>query len=490
MALKSMKNGKAAGNDGITAEILKLTGTKTLEYLATLYTKCLKEKKIPDHWNKATIILIHKKGSKEDIKNYRPISLLPVVYKILTKIINNRIQSTLSSAQPREQAGFRKGFSTMDHIQTIKEVISRTNEYTLPLSLAFIDFEKAFDSIMPQAITNALTEQGVDKTYIQLLNDINKEAKAAVKLHKETREFSVRKGVRQGDSISPSLFTATLEHVFRRLNWDKYGLCINGERLNNLRFADDIVLIANDPANLQIMLNELALVSQEVGLKMNLSKTKVMFNEFTNKTHITIEGTTLETVDEYIYLGQLINRSGSLLPEINRRIKLAWRAFGRNSIIFKSKMPLHLKSKTFDQCILPVLTYGCETWTLNATITNKLATTQRSMERSMLGITKRDRKRNTWIRNKTKVTDIIQRVKSLKWQWAGHIARRTDNRWTTRTIEWYPRGIKRPRKRPKDRWDRDIRRLAGTTWFRLAGDRNKWKLLEQEYIRQVVGITT
>ena len=114
--------------------------------------------------------------------------------------------------------------------------------------------------------------------------------------------------------------------------------------------------------------------------------------------------------------------------ELKRRIKLGWSAFGRNGVTLKSNLPLCLKRKVFDQCILPVLTYGSETWTLTKSELQKLQTTQRNMERCMLGITRKDRKHNTWIREKTGVTDIIKRVKMLKWQWAGHVARRTDSR--------------------------------------------------------------
>lgn len=80
-------------------------------------------------------------------------------------------------------------------------------------------------------------------------------------------------------------------------------------------------------------------------------------------------------------------------------------------------MPLHLKKRTFDQCVLPVVTYGCETWTLKTDVTNKLQVAQASMEQSMIGITRRDSKRITWIKQKTQVIDVIQRIKSLKWQW-------------------------------------------------------------------------
>ena len=268
------------------------------------------------------------------------------------------------------------------------------------------------------------------------------------------------------------------------MDWQNKGLVVDGEYLSHLRFADDIVLIANNPAELQELISDLNAASNEVGLKMNLAKTKAMYNELVDDQDLIINNTTLDRVEEYVYLGQLIHKSGSLLPEINRRMKLAWAAFGRNAIIFKSRMPIPLKKRAFDQCILPIMTYGCETWILKKEIIRKLQVTQKSMERCMLGITKRDRKRIEWIRQKTQVIDIIHRIKSLKWQWAGHLARRTDNRWSTKITLWYPRGFKRPRGRPNLRWDHDIRKQAGITWPRKANNRKLWAQMKNDYVRE------
>ena len=152
------------------------------------------------------------------------------------------------------------------------------------------------------------------------------------------------------------------------------------------------------------------------------------------------------------------------MEEILNRTKLGWRKFGQLNIVFKSNMPFCLKRKLFDQCVLPVLTYGCETWTLNSKSIQKLNTTQRSMERQMLNITRYDKKRNIWIRNQTKVCDIMRWITSKKWQWAGHIARRKDNRWTVEILNWIPRDQKRPRSRPKKRWIEDIIKCKGVQW--------------------------
>ena len=84
------------------------------------------------------------------------------------------------------------------------------------------------------------------------------------------------------------------------------------------------------------------------------------------------------------------------------------------SIIFKSNMPICLKRKVFNQRVLPVLTNGCETWTLNTKAAQKLKFTQRSMERQMLNISLRDKKRNAWIRQQSKIYDLMRRVASRK----------------------------------------------------------------------------
>ena len=95
-----------------------------------------------------------------------------------------------------------------------------------------------------------------------------------------------------------------------------------------------------------------------------------------------------------------------------------------------------MKRKIFNQCILPVLTYGCETWTSTKKINQRLAVTQRTMERSMLIITRSDRKSNKWIREQTKVMDVEEKLRTLKWRWAGHVTRMQDNRWTNVITSW------------------------------------------------------
>ena len=128
-----------------------------------------------------------------------------------------------------------------------------------------MDYEKAFDSVQTQAILTSLQEQGIEDVYIEILKDIYTDSSVTVHLHKESETIRIKRGVRQGDTISPKLFTATLESIFRRLNWENKGVKIEGEFLSNVRFADDIFLCTETPQELQHMLQELFDESRRVG---------------------------------------------------------------------------------------------------------------------------------------------------------------------------------------------------------------------------------
>ena len=188
-ALRKMKNGKEAGKDQVNIETLKAGDETIAKQLAKLYTKCITERHIPKTWKEANMVIFFKKGNRKDIKNYRPICLLSNMYKLFTKIITTRLEKKLDENQPREQAGFRSKYSTTDHIHAINQLKEKCREYNIPLCVAFVDYEKAFDSVQTQAILTSLQEQGIEDVYIEILKDIYTDSSMTVHLHKE----SVRK---------------------------------------------------------------------------------------------------------------------------------------------------------------------------------------------------------------------------------------------------------------------------------------------------------
>ena len=164
-ALRIMKNGKEAVKDQVNIEQLKAGNETIAKQLGKLYTKCITERRIPKTWKEATLVIFFKKGNIKDIKNYRRICLLSNMYKLFTKIITTRLEKKLYEIQPREQAGFRSKYSTTDHINAINQLKEKCREYNIPLCVAFVDYEKAFDPVQTQAILSSLQEQGIEYVY-------------------------------------------------------------------------------------------------------------------------------------------------------------------------------------------------------------------------------------------------------------------------------------------------------------------------------------
>lgn len=480
--IRNLNNRKSPGPDSIINEALKI-GEKIISGLITiLFNRILKERKVPEQWTVSEIILIYKKGDPSDVSNYRPISLMASLYKLFSQCLLERIGSKIDAKQPIEQAGFRSKYSTIDHIHVLSQVIEKYKEFNSPLYIAFVDYRKAFDSISHASIKEALQYHEVETTYIDIISDIYENCKSKVKLERTGPTFKIERGVRQGDPLSPKIFIAVLELILRDSGWENKGIKIDGKYLSHLRFADDIALLASTAEELNDMLRTLHLQSIKVGLEINFDKTKVMTNHIL--TSIQINGENVEYVNDYIYLGKQLSFREIDKEEVERRIGSAWKRYWSLKHILKSKLSIKLKKKVLDSCVLPCLTYGCQTWCLTEKTANKISVCQRAMERSVLNLKLSDKVKNTEIRKRTQVTDAVIHTRKLKWKWAGHLSRYEDGRWTNRVTKWRgPSTGKRRVGRPLKRWADDIRAVAGESWMKEALDREKWSSLEEAFTR-------
>ncbi len=131
------------------------------------------------------------------------------------------------------------------------------------------------------------------------------------------------------------------------------------------------VLLSNSGEDLEKIICDLHRESLKVGLKMNM-KTKIMYNKHLIGRQIMIGNKALELLEEYTYLGQMVSGNPVHEKEIRRRIGKGWSAFSKQNLVMNSNLPLSLKRKVYNQCILPVLTYGLETWRLTKELERKL----------------------------------------------------------------------------------------------------------------------
>ncbi|KAH7713984.1 hypothetical protein AAVH_18661 [Aphelenchoides avenae] len=273
-------------------------------------------------------------------------------------------------------------------MQAVNQVQERAREKDLRLYLVFVDYEKAFDSVEINAVLNALGSQGVSSHYVDILEDVYDGCTTEIKLFHNPVTIPIKRGVRQGDTISPKLFTAALDEVIQPLGWETRkgcGITIEGRKLTHLRFADDIVLIGGTIKEVERRLAELNRASEAVGLRINRSKTKWMSYSKTNE-RIVLDGEEIERVGKYVYLGQELSEDHQqgLRGEISRRIKAAWHSF--NSIgdaLQKTPCTPCAAVQLNGSTGAPVRLRNVDA---DESLAKRLRSTQRAMERRVLGI--------------------------------------------------------------------------------------------------------
>ena len=171
-ALRELKPNKSPGKDGILPEMLKLLNDTAVDYLTNFFNYIFENGLFPQEWAKAVIVPIFKKGNHNIVDNYRGVSLLSTVSKCYTSILNKRLYEWLEQNHKigESQAGFRKGHSTIDHIFTLNAVIQKClSKNGGKCYVAFVDFNKAFDSVQHSKLFESLQKAHASTTFIVAL---------------------------------------------------------------------------------------------------------------------------------------------------------------------------------------------------------------------------------------------------------------------------------------------------------------------------------
>ena len=512
--LRQLKSGKSKDTAGIVAEMIKFGGVTLHSAILDLYNDLLSPEAMPpERWKRTRLVVIFKKNDARQVKNYRPIAITPILYKLFSRMLCNRVQSTIFSSLSPDQAAYRPGFSVEDHLLSLTLLLERSREWSQDLFLGLCDFEKAFDTVEHAELWKVLAEAGVQRPYIGVLKKLYAGQSANVMAGTESRPFCLQRGVKQGDPISGLLFIAVMEQCFKHLKskWARlnerrsgsfFGVVVDDETdvLSNLRFADDVLLIAHSLADARKMVKHLADAAATYGLKLNMAKTKIL--AMTSKqvpVSVLVGAESVEVVNEQgceKYLGRTLCLADFQQSEFDCRIRAAWAAFSKFRSIFSSRAySFPRKAKLFEAAVTPVVLYGCSTWTMSGDMERQLTTTRRKMLRVMQH-TRRgpDEEWVAFMKRATACAESqmtalgystwVASCRQRKWRFAAKVATATDNRWSKRLLDWRPFFRCVPYRsvgRPFSRWHDCFVKMAGGDWINIASS-NLWACLEHGFV--------
>ena len=365
--IRKLQVRKACGEDGISNRLLKCSVRITTPLLTHIFNLCLRTGTMPLSWKSARVVPVHKKGSKFDPKNYRPISLLSCVAKLYEHFLSQQMKEHLSTYDilTKKQHGFRTGFSTNTALITLTDFLYKALDNHKYSAGVFLDLSKAFDTIDHTVLLEKLKWYGFRGHSNAILSDYLQNRKFHVILNnKKSVEHPVVSGVPQGSILGPLLFIIYTNDIENAIS---YSDC--------LLYADDTALYHSHRDVDELMVrcqsdvNDLALWFSCNKLKLNADKTQfIIFGTRTSlrrlKTHnliLSIKDCRVHRADSITYLGVKLDECMSWDRQVDHVTKSISKAIGRLCVI-KHLIPISVRKRIFPSLILPHITYCCSAW--------------------------------------------------------------------------------------------------------------------------------
>ena len=453
-AISQIKDNKSAGPDGIPPELFTHGGQTVVTHLHRIFVKIWIDEVIPADMRNANIITIFKKNDRHNVNNYRGISLLAVVGKIMALVMLNRMRDPIAkTVLPESQCGFRRNRGTTDMIFAVRQLMEKAREQHRNLYIAFVDFTKAFDSVNRNALWVIMKKMGCPPKFVAILKCLHRDMTVRILVDNElTSEIPYNNGVKQGCILAPTLFAifaaAMFMHAFSdspsgvSIRFRSNGSLFNLARLRSqskcmttllheFQYADDCALIDDSEEALQDYIDSFADAASSFGLTINCKKTEVMaLQNSAVRNPLSVNGTHLANVQSFKYLGSTVTDDCRMDKELDCRIQCATTSFGRLWDRLWSSHDISNKTKisVYKAAITSALLFGAETWTLYQRHLVRLRRVQQRHLRAILRVPYTDRITNDQILDRAGVPDIEMIVRKMQLRWAGHVARMSDNR--------------------------------------------------------------
>ncbi|XP_039300680.1 uncharacterized protein LOC120355972 [Nilaparvata lugens] len=279
LSLKKLRNGKAPGEDRICGEFYKKAPVTYIQLMIILFNRIFDVGKAPESFKKSIVFPLHKKGDTRDPKNYRAISFTNSIYKVFVGCLLNRLEQWVTQRKiiRENQAGFRKGYSSVDNIYVLYNLIRyHMLVRNKKVYCFFVDFKAAFDSIDREALFYRLLEIGISNKFVRVLRALYEKVTSAVWCKNGnglTESIEFESGLKQGCLVSPILFSIFTHDICEYIGG---GLRMGDTEINALLYADDLVIFTDSIHKMQRMINKLRDYCCRWNLILNRDKSKII----------------------------------------------------------------------------------------------------------------------------------------------------------------------------------------------------------------------
>ena len=396
-AIQHLRNGKAAGPDGVSAEHLKFGGSLLVTWITQIFNAILILETVPSSFKVANITPIYKGKGKDPLNpnNYRGIGVSNVFGKLFESLTLSRMLPELESKgfPVIQQTAYQKGISCEDATFAVFETLNYLIRNGNTVLQTFYDLEKAFDSVEYCILLKHLYSRGVNGKCWRIIKGFYDRPTACVKVNGSlSQEYVIKRGVRQGSVLSPSLFLLLIDSLLQTLKEANAGVNLEGIYMGSLAHADDIRSLTCDPQSCKQQAQIIIEFLGENFLQLNADKCEMVVHTHGSRTQtisVDIGSVSLESSNASKCLGTWWTPDLAPTKAITENISSARRAFfsfGSMGVFQGHLNPLSSRS-VVETCVMSVLLFGSESWYLSDTALDGLERFQGWIGKRILRLT-------------------------------------------------------------------------------------------------------